>query len=344
MSGCIVTACTQACEDPCPIAALTERIYALEKAAEPSGFLIFVSYLVDNAANLLLISAGIMVLVVFGYWLANGGPKAFGSLVLKSASFSATSAEITFESAAQEVSAMMDAVQDYVVQDAALVPQVRALLKATQPSTDAEGLDQAVDKMMPLISALLAATRSPKEGKSPPIWRQASFSDQPPKPDLQPLSILWVQETAESRAFERKVIETMGNRIETRIGTEAARTRLLAGAVYDLVVVEDAAPDATGQSGGLDLAFDLIHGMITVPGIGTPQKVVVGAQMRLALFCASPDLAAHTTHFVKKSGMTEKEAWKLRYPDVLVTDEFIALRRSIRWLQVSKAPVKPEKK
>lgn len=309
---------------------LTAKVQALEELIPPSGFGAWVHYLIEHAAGIILLLGGFFILGLLLWWLLAGGARGLRRLVPKSASLSPDGASITFEALAEQTNAMMEAMQAHVVQDAAL-REFRAFADGVRKLGGAAPGKDLADALR-----MLALPAAP-----PPPWVQSSFADRPPKPQLRPLSVLWVLPDPEARAFERQVVKAMGNRIELRTGTEAARDRLLSGVPYDLVVVEDAALGPKGQPAGIELALDLLRGMRTLSGVGVPRDVQVGSVMRLALLAADSDVEARqkaVDDTLDALGTRGREALA---PHVLVTGDFYDLRRAVRWLQKEGTPAKP---
>ncbi len=312
-----------ACPDPCTLEALAKRVAELEEAVRHPGLWGWLRYLVENAAGLLLLLVGLVLLGLLLWWLGTGGATALRRLHLKSASVSATGASIDFDTLAQQTNAMMEAVQGHVIQEAA-ISNLRAL---------ADGF-MAAGK--PADAALLKALNP----ADPPA--QTSFSDKPAARRYAPLSILWVLPDPDSRAFERQVVAAMGNRIEVLVGADAGRARLVSGAAYDLVIIEDTAPGAFDQPAGLELALDLLSDVRSAPGVGAPQRIEVGRAMRLALLTAAPLAGDREAQLERKlTALGGQRSATLR-PHVLFTADFYTLRRSIRWMQKEKTPPEPK--
>lgn len=320
----------QCAADVCSLKELTDRVDGLEKLLPPSDFGGWVRYVIEHAAGIILLLGGFFVLGLLIWWLRAGGARGLRRLVPKSASLSPDGASITFETLAEQTNAMMEAMQAHVVQDAAL-REFRAFADGVRKLGGAAPGKDLADVLRTL--ALPVAPPTP--------WVQSSFADRPPKPQLRPLSVLWVLPDPEARAFERQVVKAMGNRIELRTGTEAARDRLLSGVPYDLVVVEDAALGPEGQPAGIELALDLLQGMQTLSGVGVPREVQAGAAMRLALLAADSDVEARQKAVDDTLDALGTQGRAALAPHVLVTGDFYDLRRAVRWLQKEGAPAKP---
>lgn len=312
-----------ACPDPCTLEALAKRVETLEEAVKTPGLWGWLRYLVDHAGGILLLLVGLLALGLLLLWLVTGGAKALRKLQPKSASVSTTGASISFEALAQQTNAMMEAVQDHVVREAA-ASNLRAI---------AGGLLAAG---APPAAALMKALRP----DDPPA--QASFSDKPKPRKYAPLSVLWVLPDPEARSFERQVVSAMGNRIEVLVGADAGRARLVSGAAYDLVVIEDIAPGAFEQPAGLDLALDLLSDVRSAPGVGAPQRIEVGRAMRLALLSPARLAEDREKQLERKfTALGSQRSASLR-PHVLFTADFYTLRRSIRWMQKESTPTEPK--